>query len=64
MAAKQNRNTISTLTNSEGNNISSLPQIEVEVVRFFQKLLGTEDDKVSGCSLPILSELLGKSSPQ
>ena len=49
MAARQKRNTISVLTDLEGHKLISYHQISNEAVTFFQKLIGTVDEKVEGC---------------
>ena len=64
MAARQKRNTISVLTDLEGHRLISYDQISNEAVTFFQKLIGTVDQKVEGCPQPLLQELLGVSLPE
>ena len=55
---RQNRNTISILINSEGNRLSTFSQMAEEVIRYFQNLLGTEDNEVTGCPSIVLTELV------
>ena len=57
VAAKQSRNTISSLLNSEGRRLNSYQELADEAVSFFQKLIGTKDAGVSGCPYHILEEL-------
>ena len=64
MAARQKRNTISVLTDLEGHKLISYDQMSNEAVTFFQKLIGTVDEKVEGCPQPLLQELLGVSLPE
>ena len=64
MAARQKKNTISVLTDLEGHKLISYDQMSNEAVTFFQKLIGTVDEKVEGCPQPLLQELLGVSLPE
>ena len=49
------------MTTSEGSQISSHTDLAKEVVGFFQKLIRTTDERVTGCPPPILNELITKS---
>ena len=50
----QNRNIISSMIDSEGNRLSTFSQMAEEGVRYFQNLLGTEIDEVTGCPSTVL----------
>ena len=58
LAPKQGRNSIKMLIDSEGKRLSTFSQISFEVVNFFQKLLGTTNEKIKGCSKDILAKIL------
>ena len=58
MAARQNRNTIRSLTDSDGNKLTEHSQISNEAINFFQHLIGTKDEQVRGCSKDLLAEIL------
>ena len=58
MAAKQHKNSIISLIDLEGNRLESYDQISKEIVRFFQNLIGTVGDKVTGCPKELLKEIL------
>ena len=60
VAAKQKANSITALTDEQGNKLSTYAQISQEAVSFFKKLLGTIDSNVTSCPMEILSELLPK----
>ena len=55
---RQNRNTISVMIESEGNRLSTFSQMAEEAIRYFQNLLGTEDDEIIGCPSIVLAELV------
>ena len=57
VAARQSRNTVSSLLNSEGKRLNSYQELADEAVSFFQKLIGTKDAGISSCSPHILEEL-------
>ena len=63
VAAKHKANYISELIDTHGNKISTYDQISQEAISFFEKLLGTADPGVVGCSTTILKELLPKVLP-
>ena len=64
MAARQKRNTISVLIDFERHKLISYDQISNKAVTFFQKLIGTVDEKVEGCPQPLMQKLLGVSLPK
>ena len=49
VAARQHRNSIKSLTNSNGNKLVTFDDISNEAITFFQKLIGTVDGEVVGC---------------
>ena len=61
IAIRQNKGTISTLTDSDGNKILTHLELAKKAVSYFQKLIGTADESVTGCSLSLLEELFGTS---
>ena len=58
VTANQHSSTIRALINTDGVKLTSFPQIANEAISFFQKLLGTVDNQVTGCPKHILEELL------
>ena len=50
VAGKQSRNSLKVLFDDDGNKLEEFTQISDEAVPFFQKLIGTDDSMVSGCS--------------
>ena len=62
MVAKQNRNTIQSLTNLDGVKLISFSTIANEAISFFQGLLGKKDENVTRCL--ILLELLHNTLPR
>ena len=48
VVARQHRNSINSLTDSNGNKLVTFADISNEAVTFFQKLIGTVDGEVVG----------------
>ncbi|KAK5774773.1 hypothetical protein PVK06_042629 [Gossypium arboreum] len=61
-AYKRNKHTITSLFDVVGNQLESFDQISVEILRFYQNLLGAIDSNVVDCSDFLLQELLPKLS--
>ena len=58
VAMNQNRSSIKSLTTVDGVKLTSLAQIYEKAVSFFQNLIGTVDQQVTGCPRHILEEIL------
>ena len=58
VAAQQNRSSMTSLIDDEGNLLKTFPQISNEAVRFFQNLLGKVDSTVTRRSQDVLTDLL------
>ena len=63
VAGRQHRSSTVSLTDVNENKLESFSQISNEAVNFFQKLIGTANDQVVGCSQRQLTELLAVSLP-
>ena len=64
VVVRQHKNSISSLTNSNGEKLTLFAEISNEVVIFFKKLIGTEDAKVIGCSRSLIIELFAVYFPK
>ena len=49
VATQQNRSSMTSLIDDEGNLLKTFPQISNEAISFFQNLLGKVDSEVTGC---------------
>ena len=58
VAANHSRSSIRCLIDANGNKLYSFSQISNEAVSFFQNLIGTKDDQVTGCAQEILEEII------
>ncbi|KAK8352273.1 hypothetical protein V6Z11_A05G084200 [Gossypium hirsutum] len=57
VAVTKNKHTIRAMVDDKGAKLDTPEQIEVEIIQFYQNLLGCDDAKVLGCTDLLLSDL-------